>query len=110
MLSFVMYELLKHPHAYTKVREEVDSVLGDEPIRVEQVGKLPYIVAVMRESLRLHAPATAFGVTSEQDAVIAGEYFVPKGTILLAMLTTIHLDPVVWGEDVCLSFRSKAKL
>ncbi|PVG00114.1 bifunctional P-450/NADPH-P450 reductase [Serendipita vermifera] len=99
MLSFIMYELLKHPHAYAKVQEEVDRILGNEPIRLEQVSKLPYIVAVMREGLRLYPPAVMFGVTSEQDNVLDGEYFVPKGTIMLAMGANIHRDPLVWGED-----------
>jgi cytochrome P450 / NADPH-cytochrome P450 reductase len=100
MLSFIMYELLKHPHAYSKVREEVDRVLGNEPIQLEQVSKLPYIVAVMREGLRLHPPAVVFGLTSEQDNVLDGEYFVPRGTVMLAMLSNIHRDPAVWGDDV----------
>lgn len=99
MLSFIMYELLKHPHAYAKVREEVDRVLGNEPIKLEHTSKLPYRVAVMREGLRLYSPAAAFAVASEQDNVIAGEYFVSKGTIMLVMLPNIHRDPVVWGED-----------
>jgi cytochrome P450/NADPH-cytochrome P450 reductase len=95
-----MYELLKHPHAYAKVQEEVDHVLGNEPIRLEHVSKLPYIIAVMREGLRLHPPAVAFSVASEQDNVLIGEYFLPKGTVAFALLSNIHRDPVVWGEDV----------
>jgi cytochrome P450 / NADPH-cytochrome P450 reductase len=100
MLSFIMYELLKHPHAYAKVREEVDRVLGNEPIRAEHISKMPYIVAVMREGLRLYPPAAAFAVGSDQDNVLAGEYFVPKDTVMLVMLPNLHRDPVVWGEDV----------
>lgn len=35
--------LLHNATAYAKVRDEVDRVLGDQPIRLEHVGKLQYI-------------------------------------------------------------------
>ena len=44
MLSFAMYYILKHPHVYYRLQEEVDKVLGGEPIRKEHLGKLPYVV------------------------------------------------------------------
>jgi hypothetical protein len=39
-----MYYILKNPHVYYRLQEEVDKVLGGEPIRKEHLGKLPYIV------------------------------------------------------------------
>ncbi|RYP37718.1 hypothetical protein DL766_001367 [Monosporascus sp. MC13-8B] len=45
MLSFAFYQLLKHPDAYRKAQEEVDSVVGKKKITVEHVTKLPYIAA-----------------------------------------------------------------
>ena len=46
LLSFAFYELLKHPESYRKAQEEVDSVIGQGPIKVEHMGKLPYLSAV----------------------------------------------------------------
>lgn len=43
MLTFTLYYLCKNPEAMRKAREEVDEVLGDEPIRLEHIGKLKYI-------------------------------------------------------------------
>jgi cytochrome P450/NADPH-cytochrome P450 reductase len=39
-----MYYILKNPHIYNRLQEEVDEVLGGEPIRKEHLGKLPYVV------------------------------------------------------------------
>ena len=44
MLSFAMYYILKNPHVYYRLQEEVDDVLGGEPIRKEHLSKLPYVV------------------------------------------------------------------
>ena len=46
MMSFAFYQLLKHPHAYQKVQKEVDSVVGQGPIKVEHLNKLNYLAAV----------------------------------------------------------------
>lgn len=99
MLTFITYELLKSPVSYAKVREEVDRVLQGKPIQPEHLSKLPYIVAVMREALRLHPPATAIAVTPYEDTVLGGEYMIPKGTVVVPQIARIQRDSTVWGED-----------
>ena len=42
MLTFILYFLLKNPEAMRKLREEVDEVLGDEPVRLDHIAKLKY--------------------------------------------------------------------
>jgi cytochrome P450 len=44
MLSFAVYYALKHPRVYARLQSEVDSVLAGEPIRMEHLNKLPYVV------------------------------------------------------------------
>ncbi|KAL1844507.1 hypothetical protein VTK73DRAFT_2395 [Phialemonium thermophilum] len=46
LLSFVFYQLLKHPEAYQKAQKEVDEVIGTGPVTVEHMAKLPYLTAV----------------------------------------------------------------
>ncbi|CAG7851383.1 Bifunctional cytochrome P450/NADPH--P450 reductase 2 {ECO:0000305} AltName: Full=CYP102A3 {ECO:0000303/PubMed:15122913}; AltName: Full=Fatty acid hydroxylase CypB {ECO:0000305}; AltName: Full=Flavocytochrome P450 102A3 {ECO:0000305}; Includes: RecName: Full=Cytochrome P450 102A3 {ECO:0000305}; {ECO:0000269/PubMed:14741768, ECO:0000269/PubMed:15122913}; Includes: RecName: Full=NADPH--cytochrome P450 reductase; {ECO:0000269/PubMed:14741768, ECO:0000269/PubMed:15122913} [Serendipita indica DSM 11827] len=87
------------PASYAKVREEVDRVLQGKPIQPEHLSKLPYIVAVMREALRLHPPAPVIAVTPYEDTILCGEYLVPKGTIVVPQIARIQRDPAVWGED-----------
>jgi cytochrome P450/NADPH-cytochrome P450 reductase len=38
LLSFAFYQLLKHPEAYRKAQQEVDSVIGKGPIKVSRLG------------------------------------------------------------------------
>lgn len=46
LLSFAFYQLLKHPETYQKVQQEVDEVIGEGPIKVDHLTKLPYISGV----------------------------------------------------------------
>ncbi|KAK5998222.1 Fatty acid omega-hydroxylase [Cladobotryum mycophilum] len=99
MLSFAFYNLLKHPGAYQKVQKEVDDVIGRDPIKVEHISKLPYIAAVLRETLRVTASIPAFTVEAKEDTLLAGKYFVRKGEPITALIARSHVDPVVYGED-----------
>ncbi|KAB5577830.1 putative bifunctional P-450:NADPH-P450 reductase [Coniochaeta sp. 2T2.1] len=98
LLSFAFYQLIKNPEAYRKAQEEVDTVIGEGPIKVEHMGKLPYISAVLRETLRLCATIPMFAVGSKEDTVIGGKYFIPKGQDISLMLAKSQLDPAVFGE------------
>ncbi|KAJ7128256.1 fatty acid hydroxylase [Mycena filopes] len=100
MLTFAIYHLLRTPEAMRKVRAEVDAVLGDRPAQVDDLGKLPYLTAVMRETLRLTPTAGKRGVTPIKDTTIGGgKYFVKAGETILIHVWNMHRDPRVWGED-----------
>ena len=44
MLSFAIYYLLKNPEAMRKLREEVDTMIGQRAVTVNDVHKLPYLI------------------------------------------------------------------
>ncbi|KAH0341842.1 putative P450 monooxygenase, partial [Aureobasidium melanogenum] len=99
LLSFLMYELLNNPEAYSAAQKEVDEVVGKEKLTMEHLSKLPYITACLRETLRLHPTAPGFALTAKSDQVLGGKYPVKKGEVCLAVLPLIHRDPKVYGDD-----------
>jgi cytochrome P450/NADPH-cytochrome P450 reductase len=100
MLSFLFYWLLKTPRAYQAIRSEVDTVCGNEPVKVEHLQKLKYIDASLKEALRLNSTAPAWTVTPIKDEVLAdGKYAVREGQPIMIILDSLHRDPAVWGED-----------
>ncbi|KAG8757092.1 hypothetical protein FRC11_004809 [Ceratobasidium sp. 423] len=100
MLSFAMAHIMKNPSVYSKVRQEVDSVLGQEPIKLEHLSKLTYINAVLRETLRVTPSIPEIAVTCDKDEIIGdGKYLIKAGTTVGVAAGIIGKDPVVWGED-----------
>ncbi|KIX94974.1 uncharacterized protein Z520_09284 [Fonsecaea multimorphosa CBS 102226] len=103
LLSFAFYQLCKNPDAMLKAQQEVDSVVGKGPVTVQHVTKLPYIEAVMRETLRLNPTAPGFTVkpleTVAGPVVLAGKYTIPPGRPIIAMLSKCGRDPLVYGAD-----------
>ncbi|KAJ8133538.1 hypothetical protein O1611_g91 [Lasiodiplodia mahajangana] len=99
LLSFAFYGLLKNPETYRKAQEEVDNVIGKGKLAVEHLPKLPYLAAVLRETLRLHSPIPIILVEPIKDEVIGHSYFVPAGETMVLLLSNSHLDPAVYGDD-----------
>ncbi|KAJ5594210.1 Bifunctional cytochrome NADPH reductase [Penicillium hispanicum] len=106
MLSFLFYYLLKTPYAYKKAQEEVDRVIGRRKLTVEDMSKLPYITAVMRETLRLKPTAPFFAVhahpsKNQEDPVTlgGGKYVLEKGETIILALSKMQRDPKVYGSD-----------
>jgi cytochrome P450/NADPH-cytochrome P450 reductase len=102
MLTFVTYEVLKHPEVLLKLRAEIDEVLGDRMVSLEDLPKMSYTLAVMRETLRLRPPASTRSVHPKEATTLGnGKYFVTLEDNILVNVTQVHRDPEVWGDDVC---------
>jgi cytochrome P450 len=60
-LNFLLYYLQKHPSVLARLREEIDTAIHDGnltyPPKWNEVAKLDYLQAVLKETLRLHSTA-----------------------------------------------------
>lgn len=99
MLSFLFYELLANPEAYRDAQEEVDRVIGKQPVTIDHMSKLPYIEACLRETLRLHPTAPGFTLQAKGVQVLQGKYLVKDKEIVAVNLPQVHRDPEVYGSD-----------
>lgn len=80
-LSACVYYLQKNPECYKALTEEVRQAFSkDEEITFLAAGKLPYLNAIIEESLRMYPPAPAIGprLVPEGGAVVNGEH-IPGG-------------------------------
>ncbi len=102
LLSFTIYYLLKNRDVLKRAYAEVDEVLGrniDRAPTLSEIGRLPYIRAILFEALRLWPTAPALGLAPYEDEVIGGKYLIPKGTFTNVLIPSLHRDPSVWGND-----------
>ncbi|PBK66502.1 bifunctional P-450/NADPH-P450 reductase [Armillaria solidipes] len=100
VLCFVIYYLLKYPDVMRKLQKEVDEILGDEPAQLGDFSKMPYLNAVLRETLRLQPTAAIRVVYPLEDTVVGrGKYFVKAGQAIALQIWDSHRDPSVWSDD-----------
>lgn len=99
-LTLVCYYLCEHPEALAEARAEVDAVLGTQSLTVQHMQKLPYLEAVLRETMRLAPTAPAFFVTAYKDETLGGgKYLVHKGESLCIALEVLQRDERFYGSD-----------
>jgi cytochrome P450/NADPH-cytochrome P450 reductase len=99
LLSFTFYYLLSNPAAYARAQQEVDHVLGDVAITAAHLGKLPYLSAVLRESLRLSPTVPAIALAAKEDTTLGGKYQIKANAPIIALFAAVHRDPRVYGSD-----------
>jgi cytochrome P450 len=99
-LTWVWYELGKHPDVATKLRQELKTVLGDEPIRMEHMPRLRYTRMVIEETLRLHPPFWFENRNVTRDYELGG-HKVPKGSLIVFSRYSLHRHPEFWKNSDC---------
>ncbi len=91
-LSWTFYLLGKHPAIEEKLHAELETVLEGRPPTFEDLSRLPYTDAAVKESLRLYPPAWAIGREALEDCEIGG-FHVPAKTQLFISQYVVHQDP-----------------
>ena len=99
LLTFTLYELMRHPEVVAKARELVDAVLGNAAPRFEHLARLGYLDQILKETLRLWPTAPGFAVRPyEQETTLGGRYPVRRDDVLLVLSPILHRDPAVWAD------------
>ncbi|XWS56217.1 hypothetical protein CRYUN_Cryun09bG0067200 [Craigia yunnanensis] len=93
-------ELINHPNVMEKAQKEIDSVVGRNRIPEESdVANLPYLQAIVKETLRLHPGGPLVVRESTEDCIIGG-YEIPEGTRLFVNVWALGRDPKQWENPL----------
>ncbi|KAI9473438.1 MAG: cytochrome P450 [Benjaminiella poitrasii] len=99
-LGFAMIELLRNPEKLKKLYQEIDSVPVQEncvSFRHEDLKKLPYLNAVINETLRINpVSAAGFPRYANEDIVLGDYLFVPKNTTVLCNGYHAQINDKYW--------------
>ncbi|XP_030531468.1 cytochrome P450 736A117-like [Rhodamnia argentea] len=99
VLEWAMTELLRHPRAMNNLQTEVREITGGKPIVTdEDLERMHYLRAFIKETLRLHPPIPLLVPRlSTQDVKIQG-YHIAAGTMVITNAWTIGRDPGTWDQ------------
>ncbi|OWM62768.1 xanthotoxin 5-hydroxylase CYP82C4-like [Punica granatum] len=98
-LTWIVSLLLNHKHVLDKAQEELDLRVGrDRWVRDSDIENLPYLQAIIKETLRLYPPGPlSVPHEGEEDCTVNG-YQIPKGTRIFVNVWKLHRDPRVWSH------------
>lgn len=96
-VEWAMSELVRNPKIMSKATEELELSIGrGNPVKESDIGRLPYLEAIIRETLRLHPPVPfLLPRKAETDVNVCG-YTIPKDAKVLVNVWTIGRDSSIW--------------
>ncbi|XP_073434906.1 cytochrome P450 4V2-like isoform X2 [Dendrobates tinctorius] len=98
-LNWSLFLLGSHPEVQKKVHKELDDTFGqsDRPVTMDDMKKLRYLEAVVKEALRIFPSVPFFARTITEDCKIRG-FTVPKGVNVVIVPYALHRDPEYFPE------------
>jgi len=110
-VTWALYAMTQTPEAQTKLRDELLSVDTDTP-SMDELMALPYLDAILRETLRVHPPVPSTSRFAMRDDVLPVEkpytdrYGVVRDTIKIAKgdpifipILAMNRSKELWGPD-----------
>ncbi|BFG31490.1 hypothetical protein CerSpe_177640 [Prunus speciosa] len=99
--EFAFAETMNKPAVMGKAKQELDDVVGKDSIVQEtHISKLPYLQAVVKETLRLHPILPLLIPHCPSETCTVGGYTIPKGSRVLVNAWAIHRDPSNWEDPL----------
>lgn len=99
LTEWAMAELLLNPEVQRKLQAELDEVVGlNVTLTEDDIEKLPYLQAVVKESLRMHPPGPllSWARLCTEDWHAPNGMCVPAGTTAMVNMWSITHDPEIW--------------
>lgn len=85
-LSWCLERAIAYPKILERLLEELERVLGSEPIRTEHLRNLPFTMAFLDECFRTRPLGPTGGFRLVKEPFELGDYLIPAGTILVHSL------------------------
>ena len=102
-LTWAVYCLCKHPEVQTRLREELRTELSalrdpNGQISSAEIDRLPYLNAVLNETMRIFPPVPLTLRETAHDTTIQGS-FIPAGTTIVICPWAVNTSEHSWGPD-----------
>ncbi|XP_042465682.1 cytochrome P450 71A1-like [Zingiber officinale] len=101
VIEWAMAELVSNPRVMKKLQHEVRQVVGSKSnISEDDLTRMDYLRAVVKEAMRLHPPGPLLVPRQSLRDTTVGGYHIPKDTWVLINVWAIGRDSISWGETV----------
>jgi cytochrome P450 len=90
--------LAEHPEAARRAQQEVAQVLQGRLPGPGDMAALPWLVASLKEAMRLYPPTGALLSRRTTQSITLGGWAIPKGAMLRITLWQLHRDPRSFPE------------
>lgn len=101
LTEWIMAELVLNRDVQAKLHHELDTIVGGRrSVTDADVAKMPYLQAVVKETLRLHPPGPllSWARLSTSDVQLSNGMVIPANTVAMVNMWAITHDHSVWED------------
>ncbi|XP_047319097.1 geraniol 8-hydroxylase-like isoform X1 [Impatiens glandulifera] len=100
-LEWAMTEILRHPTCMKNAKNELKRIVCDgKQVEESDIDKLPYLQAIIKETMRMHPPAPFLIPRQVYTEIDLCGYTIPKGAQVLVNVWAIGRDPGIWESPM----------
>ncbi|XP_054808107.1 geraniol 8-hydroxylase-like isoform X2 [Prosopis cineraria] len=101
-MEFAMAQILSNPKVMKRIQEELESIVGrGNMVEESHINKLPCLLAVMKETLRLYPVGPLLVPHCPNKTTNLAGYMIPKSSCVFVNVWAIHRNPSVWDDPMC---------
>lgn len=93
-----MFLLGQYQEVQARLRAEVASIMGSDEPRLEHFSRMPYLNAVIRESMRFNNPSNVLIPRLSDDPLQVGAHVIPPDTPFIINMCAILHNSTSWAE------------
>ncbi|XP_076902517.1 cytochrome P450 78A5-like [Bidens hawaiensis] len=100
LLEWILARMVLHPDIQARAQSEIDSVVGSSrPVSDMDLPNLPYLHAIVKETLRVHPPGPllSWARLAIHDTQV-GPHMIPAGTTAMVNMWAITHDEQIWVD------------
>ncbi|XP_023537031.1 cytochrome P450 CYP73A100-like [Cucurbita pepo subsp. pepo] len=95
-MEWLIVELVNHPTVQQKIRDELSTVLKEMKVTPSNLHELPYLQAVVKETLRLRIPVPLLVPHMNLKEAKLGGYTIPKESKVMVNAWWLGNNPAWW--------------
>ncbi|CAM8876890.1 unnamed protein product [Rhodiola kirilowii] len=101
-VEWAMSEVLRSPQTLCRAKAELEQVSGKGvAIREKDLAYMPYLQAIIKETMRLHPVVPFLVPRTTLDQVELSSFTIPRGARIMINAWAIGRDPSTWDNPEC---------
>ncbi|KZO93034.1 cytochrome P450 [Calocera viscosa TUFC12733] len=97
-IQYFFLAMVLHPEVAQQAQKQLNTVVGSRPPSFDDQPRLPWIEAILKETLRWRSPTPGGLAHAASQDIHYGDWVIPKGTMIVANIWAMNHDSELYPD------------